>query len=57
MMMLASELKSHLVDKLKDTAANVVLKWARLDRVQSLCCSGQVRSGWVNCGSGAVGSK
>jgi len=42
-MMLASEMKSHLVDKLKDSAADaktkkVVHKWVGLGRVQRFFC-------------------
>jgi len=49
-MMLASELKSHLADKLKDSAA---------DGKTKSCAWSDCRSGpefHVNCGSGRVGS-
>jgi len=59
--MLASELKSHLVDKLKDSAADGKTEsraWVGLGRVQSfMLILGRVGLDHFTCGSGWVGSR
>jgi len=58
--MLASELKSHLVNKLKDSAADGKTKshalMSRHGRVQSFMLLFWVGSGWVTLLVGRVGS-
>ena len=61
-MMLSSEMKSHLVDKLKDSAADGktisrAYTWVGLGRVQSfMLILGRVGLGHFTCGSDWVGS-